>query len=262
MWATGLVSAIAIKLSSSIDDVVWLAPFLTTNSSRAARVRNAIVYISVCLVQTIAAMVIAYSGDTAISYLTRDAPGAWSTDKILTVTAGSLLALYSLKLGHEYITELREGSDDDDDSKDSAEREINEKKAPTSKATCNEDEFEQVKPLRMSSRDLEMADVKQTHAVHAEKDEKSEVARAQALFCIAFLGSVDDLTLFVPMLVGKGFDLVQLVVGAFIAASSIVLLCIFVGLCKPVADFLSNIPLVLIVIAFAVMLLAKGFMMD
>merc|ERR1711879_41410 len=101
-------------------------------------------------------------GDTVISYLTRDAPGAWSTDKILTVLAGSLLALYSLKLGHENISELREGSDDDDDSKDSTDTEVDEKKAPISKDTCNEDELEQAKPLRVSSRDLEMADLKKT----------------------------------------------------------------------------------------------------
>ena len=31
-----------------------------------------------------------------------------------------------------------------------------------------------------------------------------EVAQTQTLFVIAFIGSLDDLTLFVPMLVGKG----------------------------------------------------------
>merc|ERR1719148_504819 len=66
--------------------------------------------------------------------------------------------------------------------------------------------------------------------------------RQQTLFMIAFIGSLDDLTLFVPMLVGRGFDWLQLISGAAIAGSTIVMLCLFVGLCKPVADFLGSIP--------------------
>jgi len=79
---------------------------------------------------------------------------------------------------------------------------------------------------------------------------------------IAFIGSVDDLTLFVPMLVGKGFDFVQLVAGALAAAFCIVVLCVFIGRCKPVADCLSKIPLCFIVIIFATVLLMKAFVFD
>lgn len=31
------------------DDVVWLAPFLTSNVSKMSRTRNTIIYVSVCL---------------------------------------------------------------------------------------------------------------------------------------------------------------------------------------------------------------------
>merc|ERR1712150_247994 len=96
----------------------------------------------------------------------------------------------------------------------------------------------------------------------SEVEQQSVSGRTQALFVIAFLGSVDDLTLFVPMLAGKGFDLAELMAGGFIAASVIVLVCVFVGLCKPVADFLSSVPLVAIVVTFASILLVKGFNMD
>merc|ERR1712216_644982 len=85
--------------------------------------------------------------------------------------------------------------------------------------------------------------------------------RQQTLCVIAFIGSLDDLTLFVPMLVGKGFDPLQLMIGAFVAASTIVTLCLFIGLCKPVADCLAKIPLALIVAAFSMILLTKGFTM-
>merc|ERR1712025_696433 len=83
----------------------------------------------------------------------------------------------------------------------------------------------------------------------------------KALFTICFIGSVDDLTLFVPMLVGKGFDIVQLKAGGFLAAALIGSFCLFLGLCKPIADCLSKIPLALIVIVFATVLLTKSFFM-
>merc|ERR1719263_1443948 len=97
----------------------------------------------------------------------------------------------------------------------------------------------------------------------AEQSKQSaDKKRQQTLFVIAFLGSIDDLTLFVPMLVGKGFDIVQLMLGAFLATVVILTFCICIGLCKPIADCLSRIPLCLIVICFATILLLRGFVFD
>jgi len=74
-WFAGVGAAISIKLSSSIDDVVWLAPFLTNNTSSVARLHNAGIYISVCLTQTVVAMAIAYSGDSLVGLLTKKLEG-------------------------------------------------------------------------------------------------------------------------------------------------------------------------------------------
>merc|ERR1711937_1050786 len=79
--------------------------------------------------------------------------------------------------------------------------------------------------------------------------------RQQALLVMAFIGSTDDLTLYVPMLVGKGFGLVELISGSLCATCVIIALCLSLGSCKLMADFLSNIPLAPIVIVFAVILL-------
>merc|ERR1719456_695210 len=92
--------------------------------------------------------------------------------------------------------------------------------------------------------------------------EEEDARRSQTLFFIAFVGSVDDLTLFVPMLVGKGFDFWQLMLGAFLATVLIITFCICIGLCKPIADCLSRIPLCLFVICFATILLLRGFVFD
>jgi hypothetical protein len=301
MFATGLCSAIAIKLSSSVDDVVWLAPFLTSNIGYGERVQNAIVYIGVCLIQTVVAMAIAYSGDAAVALVTNKRQDSWSSQKILTVTAGVLLAIYTVKLAYEFITESDEEGEEEEDSTSESEKshlaadmelgevekdedcsfskESEQRNLPTLLATEPEhvkgskclleddkcwagDKHDGNLPKLLSacqrqlSKQSEETDVSQS--CKGAKGKKN----SQALFVIAFIGSIDDLTLFVPMLVGKGFNWLQLISGAIVAASAIVMICLFIGLCKPVANFLSSIPLALIVAVFASSLLVKGFTMD
>merc|ERR1712232_1408991 len=220
-------------------------------------------------------MFLAYSGDSAGTWLLRDQKDAWSSDKILTVGAGSLLFIYAIKLTYEYCTETDEGEEGKSEAgselKDYAEVEQAEpaeapeasgfwccaKRPPPEKVEEEEirvsnDEEKGVEPFSISDS-KEDGESKE----HAPKDRDPT-----QLFVIAFIGSVDDLTVFVPMLVGKAFDLVQLMLGAFIAASAIVMICLFVGLCKPIADCLSAVPLALIVAIFSAVLLTKGFMMD
>lgn len=265
VWIVGLASAFGIKLSSSIDDVVWLAPFLTSNSSVMSRVQNSVIYACVCLTQTLVAMVIACSGKAAVAALTGGNKDAWSTEKILTVGAGCMLALYSVKLTYEYIQELNEG-EEENGAEDPEGGSYN--KVATSEdgpAAAGEVELAAGKPI--SARSRELAGQMPGVAIDSpdkpqEEIDKADNDRSQTLFVIAFIGSVDDLTLFVPMLVGKGFDIGQLMLGSLAAVTVIISLCIFIGLCKPIADCLSKIPLAAIVIVFAIILLLKGFVFD
>lgn len=261
MWFAGLASAIAIKLTSSIDDVVWLAPFLTSNVSSAAQVSNSTIYISVCLIQTLVAMFLAYSGNSAVTWLLRDQKDAWSSDKILTVGAGSLLGLYAIKLAYDYFTESEEDESKPEETEMKEYAEVAQVEEPEEHGfslCCVKSAPDTEKINHPSDPDAE----KGLKPTSAEKEGGAADRGASQLFIIAFIGSIDDLTVFVPMLVGKAFDLAQLMLGAFIAASVIVMLCLFIGLCKPIADCLSSVPLALIVGIFSTVLLTKGFMMD
>lgn len=277
-----MASAMGIKLTSSIDDVVWLAPFLTCNLNRAARVTNAGIYTGVCMVQTVLAMAIASSGDWVVKWITKGKAGAWSTDKILTVGAGSLLGLFAAKLIFEYVTESGDEENAGPDAEkgdalkdgpkydkvETAEPELAsplattaEKGAPSKVETA---EPALASPLATTAEEGAPSKAPENSLEMTEDPGRTERATpglsSGTLFVIAFIGSIDDLTLFVPMLVGRGFDPLQLMLGAFLAASAIVLLCLFAGLCKPVADCLSNIPLFAIVGTFAGVLLVKGFL--
>eukprot|EP00928_Gymnodinium_smaydae_P061522 TRINITY_DN45576_c0_g1_i1.p1 TRINITY_DN45576_c0_g1~~TRINITY_DN45576_c0_g1_i1.p1 ORF type:complete len:288 (+),score=80.55 TRINITY_DN45576_c0_g1_i1:76-939(+) len=285
MWLAGLFSAIAIKLTSSVDDVLWLTPFLTSNISVKGRIRNVATYIGVCLIQTVLAVILACSGDEAVSWLTEGKKNLWSTEKILTVTSGSILVIYAIKLFHEYLydddgDEAGTTTGTEESSNEGASEELDKdkyvmgspKKSGSEKKGFLEDHEEGYSRKESRSRQSHSRssapepfdiDVEGAHLQVAsrESSRSSEVGRQQTLFIIAFVGSIDDLTLFVPMLVGQGFGWAQLMIGAFLAAAIIVLLCMFVGLCKPIANCLSSIPLCLIVAAFAVTLLTKGLLM-
>jgi len=261
-WCSGMVMALGLKLSSSVDDVVWLAPFLTSNSSVAARLQNSAVYIGICLVQTIVALCIAALGQSAVDKLMAGIKHAWSAEKLLTVCAGILLAVYSIKLLRDYIKEMNE--EEETTTAESLKENGN------TAVAAEEGKLKEMESRNTTDESVETAEeVYQPLNQEPEKEGTSDCKtkevdekRQQTLICIAFIGSVDDLTLFVPMLVGKEFDIIQLCMGSFIAASSIVAFCVFIGLCKPIADCLSKIPLFVVTIAFAIILLAKGFFSD
>lgn len=274
MWFVGLFSAFGIKLTSSIDDVVWLAPFLTSNSSTAIRFQNSVIYSSVCLTQTLIAWVIATCGRKAVGVLTGGNKDAWSTEKILTVGAGCLLALYSIKLSYEYYQELMEGDEENGAPEDASpengvyntvatdEEKAEEYESGRGRQCCcaRSNDGSPVGEVELTPQvpamEIDSPDKPEDEVDQADKD------RQQTLFVIAFIGSVDDLTLFVPLLVGKGFDIAQLMLGSFLAVTVIVSICLFIGQCKPIADLLAKIPLCAIVIVFATVLLLKGFVFD
>jgi hypothetical protein len=273
LWFLGMTSAFGLKLLSSIDDVIWLAPFLTSNSTWDVRLQNSLIYTVVCLIQTCIAMVIAYSGKKAVDALLGANKKIWSTGRILTVAAGTLLALYSIKLAYEYFTD--DGNDDKEEECVELERGAGAEGAGNhdnaAHNSCEEEsgvlvarQSDEKKPRPLSTSRAQSRELINTPASHPSRGGGSmaDKGRRQTLFVIAFLGSVDDLTLFVPMLVGKSFDIVQLILGAFIATSAIVAICMFIGQCKPIADCLSSIPLAAIVVVFATVLLVKGFFFD
>lgn len=221
--------------------------------------QNATIYTSVCLCQTLVAMCIAYSGRSVVQFLTNGRKDAWSTEKILTVAAGCMLTLYSAKLTYEYIQECSEENNEN-------EADGNPESGCYNKVSTEEGADDKTLPNVGRKNSKQMVNMMSVEIDNPQKEEaelsKAEKERQQTLFVIAFIGSVDDLTLFVPMLVGKGFDLVQLMTGAFTAAAIIVMLCLFIGQCKPIADCLSSVPLAAIVIIFAIVLLLKGFVFD
>lgn len=260
-FCSGVFAAVTVKLIASFDDIIWLSPFLTENISLKSRVQNVLVYTLVCNVQTYVAYLIATGGEELIDVFLKSNFGnnAISTDKFMTLLSGACLGVYAIFLTYEYYQEELLGEKGDDDKNDKGYDSI-----------PPEDPDEADKAVKTETSAL----TDQTSTSYSEVDyednpviddevtkEPNATRKTRDLFMISFLGSLDDLTLFIPLLVGKTFGVIELSLGTVIATSIIVIFCVFLVKCKPVAEFLERLPLCVIVISFSVGLLLKGSFM-
>lgn len=299
-FVEGVAAAIALKLACSIDDVLWLSAFMTPHHNRF---QSVVTYTSICLLQTCLAYFLSQFGDVAVGFLLgHDDKHRISTNRVLTLLSGTALFLYAIVLGMEYykesycnyasVTKFRSSSSIVDDCEDPPGNDLQcESYCATMKeeAEAGEDKLENNEArhsveMVVTSSDFDAISNELGHLPHdlvhvdmedsalkddagdnynAEKEGDSDHKSSKSLAIIAFLGSLDDLSLFVPMLIGKAFGIAQLVVGSFLTTIIIAMICIFVTQCQLVADVLKRIPLVAIVAVFSTFLLTKGiFFMD
>jgi len=223
-WLLGLFSAITMKMTASIDDIVWLAPFLAVPRSRVAK--HVLVYMWVCMFMGVLALAMSRAGVAGLNAMSSSSSG-WSSEKLLTVASGTSLMIYGIYLACEYAQERAT------EVEEAEEQEILVSKFG---ATYTEQNF--------------------------KKSPKSpDKLTPMNLFVMSFLGNLDDLTLFLPMLLGKAIDWSQLILGVLISSMAMVTLCLSMTLLKPVTYFFRQIPLWAIVVLFAAFLIVKGLTM-
>jgi len=158
------------------------------------------IYIWVCLIQTVIALLISHGGVAAINALTGGSKNAWSADRLLTCIAGGGLLVYGAILGKEWYAENYgdDGGDDDgdDDDKDpesnsSSKREDGSSSKDGSSSGANDE----ASPLIFPAEKPGAGGANQ----QKDDDPPKNGRTSSSLFVVAFLGSLDDLTLFVPM---------------------------------------------------------------
>ena len=94
----------------------------------------------------------------------------------------------------------------------------------------------------------------------ADDDDDDEYGdgTARTLAVVAFCGSLDDLTLFVPMLAGGAIGPLALATGAAVATAFVVAICLFLNVFRRVSELLQSIPLVCVTTAFFIYLTVKA----
>ena len=104
-WLLGVLAALAIKLSTSVDDIAWLLPFVAS-STRSANMQRALQYIATNFFVASVACGVALGGGAAIAEVTDDDSlgPASSARHVLR----SCLSLYSLYLFKGFLEERNE----------------------------------------------------------------------------------------------------------------------------------------------------------
>jgi len=227
----GLVEAMSIKLTSSIDDVVWLTPFVIMPDKKMVATNTAI-YLWVCAVQAVLAIVISQGGIAAIEAIKGSEKG-WSPEKILTCFAGVSLVGYGAFIAKEYydetwgpdaeeaeyseessstlITSAEEGSSTViafETNSTEPECELTKRTALQIEAGSGEGGYEKAGPEDGEPSDEEEEEAGAVNEGDGEGQKKGRTS--SSLFIVAFLGSLDDLTLFVPMLAGQALHWTEL----------------------------------------------------
>jgi hypothetical protein len=280
-FCTGVSAAIVVKLTCSLDNLLWLSAFLTPKLSRKQRTQNALTYALICVLQTCLAYFISTFGEEMMESLLGKNGDHMSADRILTLISASALLVYSIFLGKEYYDKNYGGEDEDeytlvrdtfhgsDFSAGNSDQRGKEAEEDENGVRPNPQDVEvgnMVLPLEIEDgTDSDSSDRSSDRDMNEQVEDGSPRSNKglRSLAVISFLGALDDLALLVSMLVGKSFGIVELMIGTIISALAIVLICLFLTKCKLVADILEKIPLVAIVTGFCVVLLAKGiFFMD
>lgn len=219
-----LLYAIVIKLTTTINDVIWLVPFVVNPRSKSKVILNCSIYAWVSAFQAMLALSISHGGLAAIDAL-KSTDSGWSSEKVLTFFSGLSLIIYGFSICKEYFkTEYANIFKVEDNSKD-----------------------EEKMLLVIAENSPDTSDAKERSS--------------RSLFVVAFLFSLDDLSLLVSVLIGNPMTWFELTLGTIISVCVICIVCFIVGMFKSVSVFLESIPTFAIVFVFGITLAIKSLIM-
>ena len=251
-----ILAAIVTKLSSSIDDIVWLLPFVSpTNKTKKKQLLMAVVYIAVMCLVTVCAIAISIGGRRFIQFIINDDESYWTAERILALISGIVLFLYSMYLLYDWYKELKE--EKENESEDDNNPEIRHTQLPSQSAidTTNnsEDEHEDETVEMVSTQDQESTQQQQ------ENDAKGNKITIGRLIIVAILGSLDDFAVQCALLLGDTFTWYQLLIGIFIGSVIVVGLCVGIGYVKCIVKYVEKIPIWCIILILAIYTIISAF---
>jgi len=269
--------ALVTKLSSSVDDVAWLLPYMKARH----RWLNAVVYVLLMLAVVGTSILFSICGKEAVEALVSDDGGWWTTERVLTVIAATLLACYTVYLFYDWYTgdDDDEEEDEDGDKSDqeaSKEPKVAEEASPTAESSEDGDSVvvevelkpgvEHIVIAEQAAAEEKQAELEATNEAtqyQVEEDDKKaeeedeKVATQKepttfSLITVALLGSLDDLSVFFGLLLSGTFNPYNLLVGVFLGSIVVVLICIGATFLRPVVWVIERIPLFVIIGLFTI----------
>ena len=217
VWGLAVLAATVAKLSASVDDAVWLLPFVSGRDRLANACHAAQYVVTMCGVAAVGSWV----GTMGAAY----ARGALLDERSLALLSGGALTLYACALFRGWWNERRRT------------------RAAGSAASASS---------RGAGLGLERAVARPTLstasvAANGAPDELS----AWQLLRVSLLGAMDDLAMHVSLLLGRVLSPLQLVAGVAVGSLLVTLFCTLTSRSHAMMQRVQAVPLFAVVAAFA-----------
>jgi len=225
VWPGLVLAAMLMKLSASTDDVVWLLPFLLG----ARKWRNTPVYLACMQLVVAISWGISAAGSAGLQQLVpAEDSSSWPVERVLALVSAVLLTLFTFKLVHEWWFESEEEAEEPEGA---SEAFLSGDSGPKSEQPAGA----------------------------WQATSKFNMCR---LFTISMIGSLDDIAIFVSLLLSRAFSAWQLSLGVFLGSAVVVWICLAAGRCSCVVRLVEKVPLWCILGVFALWLYISVFALD
>lgn len=229
-----VIGAAGIVLVTTLDDAVWLVPFVAHETHRPTAVLHAVLFVA-----TLECMAIAMSVLTILSE--KSVLGGFS-ETGFTALGAALCWLLAGFLLYRSIRKRRRRQQ----QRQRQEQEEDQRQAAAERVPVADTEQERIK----SEVDPLLENREENNDDHSPKP--------WMIISLTFLGSLDEISYFPSLLLGGIFNGIELCMGTLIAASIMLLVVlVFLRPCKPLMDCFDSIPLYGVVGLFAVLLTAE-----
>eukprot|EP01084_Bolivina_argentea_P285284 489185_1 len=236
-----ILAAIVTKLSSSVDDIVWLIPFVSpTNKTFKKQLCMALMYLSVMCLVTLTAISCAIAGKKILELILNNNQSFWTAESILGLASGIILFLYSIWLFYDWHKERQEQKDNTKDSNDIKATQLPSESTLQSDAGMNVNDTELVVLTESKKQsEPELANVKEDDISDEYNGNKITVPR---LIIVCILGSLDDFAIQCALLLGEAFLWYQLLIGVFIGSLIVVIFCVSIGYVQSIVKYIEMVP--------------------
>jgi len=263
-FLAGVALFFVLKLTTSLDDIIWLSPFLAiaddgndSNTNRntnktdsqckgVTKIQCGLVYMAVCLLVTAEALIINLAAKYGLSALLgADSDDQyWNASRVLCAVASFIIAVFAFR-------EFREWKED---------RETNEASTVSVSGSEVDDNrygtFIEEDPDKMKIESIVEVG-KDDISVGKEAGQEKKISLGY-LFMITFVGTLDDLALFSSVLIGKEISYSSLLTGSMVAACAILAASWCVARIGPFANAMQHIPVWAILLAVAIYMFITG----
>ena len=257
MWATGLLGATATVFATTLEDAVWLVPYVGFSSrfSKTSRIVHAITFVLTLEMLAIGAVLAAIAIEAGATFQwgnKKDTSNSNSnTQERTEIVLGSVGAILCWTLAlYYYIKKMQKRRRKEREQQERAQ-------AEETVGLVTSDAFQQNQRFgSYGSSDYENNNNNDSDDNNEEQHDDNHAHDSMGtVMSLTFVGALDEISYFPALIVGHIFTPLQICLGTLLATLlilTVVTTCL--ARCKPLADCLDRIPIYAVVALFGTIL--------